>query len=137
MLWRNGVRPLRPDKGLLDDVFHFANIARPGIPGQEIYRLLREFLTRPAFFLDPFGQKMLREQGDIFSSFTERRKVQGNDIDPVIQILAELSFADELFEILVGSRDDTHVHFNGLYPTDSCEFPLLKDPQQLGLSHSA
>ena len=80
---------------------------------------------------------MFREQWDVFSTLAERRKVERDDVDSVIEIFAKLSFADELFEILVGGRYDTHVHFDGMSPADAGEFPLLKDSQQFGLSHSA
>ena len=80
---------------------------------------------------------MFREQWDVFSALAERRKVERDDVDSVIEIFAKLSFADELFEILVGGRYDTHVHFDGLHPADAGEFPFLKDSQQFGLSHSA
>ena len=51
MFGGDGVRSLRPDERLFDDVFHLSHIARPRIAGQEINRHLWRTLGSAGFLL--------------------------------------------------------------------------------------
>src|SRR4029453_4387933 len=135
MFGGDGLRALRPDERLFDDVFHLSHVTRPRVPGQKLNRLLGELLVRPVLLLDPLGQEMFRQQGNIFSSIAKRGQVQRDDIDSVVKILAELSFPDQILEVLVRRGDDANVDLYGLYAADAREFAFLQNPQQLSLRH--
>ena len=53
-----------------------------------------------------FGHKSADQQGDVLASFAERRHCNGEDIQPVVEILPELPFANRPFEVLIGSCDN-------------------------------
>ena len=57
----------------------------------------------------------------------------GNDVQPVVEILAELPARDHLREVAVGRRDDAHVDADRLVAADALELALLQHAQQLDL----
>ena len=91
----------------------------------------------PTVFFDTFSQKMFGEEWNILTALPEGGQIQRNDVDAVVEVFAELPLANEVFEVLVRRCDDTHIHLDGLYATDSGELSFLQDAQQLGLRHGA
>jgi len=58
---------------------------------------------------------MSHQQGDIFAAFTKRRHEEGNYIEAVEQILAEIPARDFLFQVFVRGCHDTDIcHYRGL-----------------------
>ena len=51
----------------------------------------------------------------------------------MIQILAELAFADQFFQIAMRGHDHAHVHLDRPVAADALHFLLLQHAQQLGL----
>ena len=76
---------------------------------------------------------MLHEQRDVFPAIAQRRQLDLNDIQPIVEILAEAAVLDHLRQIGVGRGDDSHVHFDRLAVADALELALLQHPQQLHL----
>ena len=66
-------------------------------------------------------------------ALSQRRQHQRNDVDPVIEIRAELSFRDKLFKVPVGRADKAEVDLQRLLAADALELALLQDAQELGL----
>ena len=75
----------------------------------------------------------VRQGENILFSFAEGRHAQRDDIEPVVEVLAEEVFGDGLFEILVSGRDDADVDFDGVSASEPLEFLVLEYLQQLGL----
>ena len=97
------------DHGPFYDILQLTNIAGPVVSHQPIDRLAAD-----AF--DPFsnpGRKLVHEkvdqQGNVIQPFAKRRQRQRKHIEPIIQILAEGSFANALEQITISRRDDPHV----------------------------
>ncbi len=67
----------------------------------------------------------------------KRRHAQGDDIDPVVQVLAKFSFLDRLFDVPVRRRDHAHIHGNGFRGADPVDNPFLEDPQDFCLQIDA
>src|SRR5207247_7544740 len=95
---------LRPDEGdgTLDGVLQFADVPGPAIADQH----LEGFASQP---LDGFllrcgmpVEQMLGDQRDVLDPFPERRDVEGKDIKPVEQVVAELCLGDEGLQIMDG-----------------------------------
>ena len=57
----------------------------------------------------------------------------GKDVEPVVEVLAELAVGDQLLEVAVRRRDHAHVDANGLAAADALELALLQHAQQLDL----
>src|SRR5439155_25580062 len=56
-----------------------------------------------------------------------------DDVQPVIQVLAEAPRLHLGLEVLVGGREDAHVDLQGAVAADPLELALLQDAQDLGL----
>src|SRR6516165_4073613 len=76
---------------------------------------------------------MSRQQRNVFSSFLERRHVNGDDAQPIVQVFPELLQADSLHQIGVGCCHDTNIHSDWSVRTEPSQLFLLQYAQQLDL----
>lgn len=118
---------------LLDDVFQFADIARPVVVVQGCHRLLGEADSGLAVFAAIFFYEMVGKHGDIFAAFPERRDLEFDDVEPVIEIFPEVFTADQFFQVFVGGGDDLDVGMIRLCVAQRLEFLFLDQAQQLDL----
>ena len=80
------------------------------------------------------GQEVADQQGDVVEPVAQGRQVDGDDVQAVVQVLAEAAAASiSLLQVPVGGRDDAHVDVPHLVLAHAAELPLLQDAQQLGL----
>ena len=61
--------------------------------------------------------------------------MQRDAVQPVIQILSELSFLNHLVHIAVRGADHVQVDRNRLIASERDHFAFFDDPQQSGLQH--
>src|SRR5689334_18056510 len=83
---------------------------------------------------------MVYQQGNIFHAVAQRRQAYADDVQPIIQVFAELTFFDQLFQVHVGSSNDADVDLDFLHSTQMHELAVLEHAQDLGLrieSHGA
>ena len=76
---------------------------------------------------------MGRQQRDILGPLVQRRQVNLDHVQAVVQILAELPLLDHLGQRAVGGSDHAHVYLDRFRATHSLEGALLQDAEQLGL----
>ena len=76
---------------------------------------------------------MLRQQGNIFSSFPQRRHMQGHNIQTIKQIFAEAALFYFLFQVFIGSGNYADINFKNFRTADTGNFPFLQNPQELYL----
>src|SRR5262249_39047608 len=67
----------------------------------------------------------------------QRRQLDRNDVDPVVEVFAELAFLDGAFQVDVGRGDETEFRLDRLGAADTLDFAFLNRPQQLGLKIEA
>ena len=65
------------------------------------------------------------------------RHLDGDDGEPVEEVLAETALGDQLREVLVRGGEDAHVHAERLLAADALEGLLLQRAQHLGLGLDA
>ena len=75
----------------------------------------------------------MRQQHRIALAFAQRRDVDHDLGQAVIQVFTKPAFADLGFQVLVGGADHPHIDRNLLAPTDALDLALLQEAQQLGL----
>ena len=68
---------------------------------------------------------------------SERGEPEVDDVEPVVEILAEVAGADLLLQVAVGRGDDADVDLLRLALADALELALLEHPQQLDLQLGA
>src|SRR5579875_2262143 len=121
------------DQDALDDVTELTNIARPVVTAELVERGLGDLDARTAVLLAKLCEKLAGKRGDIFLAVAQRRHEEGNNVESVKEVLAEVAARDLLFKILVGGGDDTRIHMNRLAGTDGIEALFIESTQHLGL----
>src|SRR5205823_9360443 len=72
-------------------------------------------------------------QRDVLAPLGERRNVELDDVQSVVQVLAELAGRDALLELAVRRRDNAHVDVVRLVRADGADLPLFEGAEQLDL----
>ena len=89
--------PIDGHKGMFDGVLQFAYIAGPAIFHQSVEGILGDISYFPMKGLGMISHEMVNQQGNIFSSFSQRRKGNFEDMNPVIKIFPERAFGQKGF----------------------------------------
>ncbi len=108
------------------------------LPGQSYSRSRSsasgvEFEIAAAVLLPVLLEEVLHQQRDVVLALAQRRQVHGDDVQPVVEVLAEAALVDHRAQVDVGRRDDAHVDLDRLDAAEAHELALLDHAQQLGL----
>ena len=79
------------------------------------------------------ADEILQEKGDVVSALPEGRKLDGEDAEPVVEVLAELVLSDHVLKVAVCRRYDPDVGLYRLVAADPFKDPLLQDAEELHL----
>src|SRR5580765_8703369 len=77
---------------------------------------------------EEFGQLL-----DVFGSFAERRELDGDDVDSIVEVFPEASVFDRLFQIEVRCRDEPELGLNRFGSAHALDLTFLDRAQQLRL----
>ena len=121
------------DRRALHDVAELTNVPRPEILLEQVDRFLIHGADRLAVALVELRQEVLGQQRDVLPAIAQRRQLDGEHVQPVIQVLAQLARLDRLHRVDVGCGNHPHIHRLLLAAAQPPERPLLQDPQQLDL----
>ena len=117
----------------MDLVLELADVAGKLVrrePRERARRDAVDDLAEPrAIFLD----EVMHEQRDVLGPLAQRRQVQREHVDAVIEILAKPAACNELLELAIGRGDDPDVDAPILIVADPAELLRLQDSQQLRL----
>ena len=81
--------------------------------------------------------EVIDERRDVVAPFAQRRDLDRDHVEPVVEVLLEPAVADHLFQIAVGRGDDPHVHALRALGAERLELALLQHAQQLRLHRGA
>src|SRR5690606_37210249 len=123
----------RQDHRSLADVFQLANVSRPVVPLEQRRLLLRQRERRVTELLACPLEEMARELHDVVAALAERRNVDREYAQAIVEVLAEASRGDLLLEIAVRRRDDPDVDRVRAVVADALELALLEHAQELAL----
>src|SRR5262245_46550511 len=118
---------------LLERVLELAHVARP-LVRQE--RAVGGGFQRPRGASKTVGrgaEEALDQEREVFGPVAQRAEHHRDDIEPVVEVLAEGPVADLRLQILVRGCQDPDVHLDGPVPAHALELPLLQDTQDLRL----
>ena len=73
------------------------------------------------------------QRQNVFFAVAQRRNKNGNDRQPVIEILAELLFAHGFFQIAIGGCDHAHIHLHIANAANAPDHLVFQHAQQFGL----
>src|SRR5207244_63711 len=75
------------------------------------------------------------QESNIVTAFAEAREVNGNNIEPIVEILPESAVLDSFFERFVARRDNADVYVNRDVVAHSADFAFLENAQESALQH--
>ena len=87
----------------------FPHIAGPVVPAQCVHGFGSETRDLATEMRRRLTERMLRQQRDVIRPLAQRRHHQRQDVEPIVQVLAETPFADRLAQAHVGGGNDTDV----------------------------
>ena len=121
----------------LDQVAQLAYVARPVVLLQHLIGRRRQLLGLAAVRHGELAQKVIRQQRDILNTVTQGRHMKRDHIEPVEQILAEITAFNFVLQHLVGRGDHAHVHLRPFGRAHGLEALFFERAQHLGLRAKA
>lgn len=125
--------PAAQNYGPLHGVSQFPDIARPRVGFERCFPFGREPEERFGAGLIEVGEKRLGQGKNILRPFPERGNGERNDVEPVKEVFPEPSLGHPLFEIGIGRCEHPNIRSSGRRVAEAFKFPVLDEPQQLGL----
>src|SRR6266568_6895626 len=116
--------------GSLDDVLELSHIARPSIALEGDHGLVVDPPHPP---LPIPLQEGLHEELHVARPVSERRKLDGDHVDPVVELLAKLPLDGRLAKIAIRRRHESHVHIDETGAAHAPDLSLLQRAQELDL----
>ena len=119
--------------GTEHDILELADIARPGIALKHGEGLRVDAVDVLSLFRGEAGDEAADELGHVLEAFAQGGHPDGEDVEPVIEVLAEAPLLHEADQILVGRRDQPEVDLDRVLGADGIDLALLQRTQQLHL----
>ena len=119
--------------GPLQRVLELAHVAGPIIGHDDLEALARQRFRRLAALAGDVLEKRRHEDGNVFAPIAQRRKIDVDHVQPIVEIAAEAAALDVFLQIAVRGRDDADIHRNRLRATDRYRFALLQHAEELDL----
>ena len=128
--------PVGEQDHTLHHVSQLAHVPRPVVCEQRRTRLRGQRLGGESVVLARAREEVLGEEDDVFAALAERRQAQGEDRQPMIQILAESPGPHGVVQVLASGGDDPDV--DGLAPgaAETPDLVVLDDLQELRLERA-
>ena len=76
---------------------------------------------------------MADELGHVVEALAQGRHPDGEDVQPIIEILAEAAVVDQIDQVLIGGRDQPDIDLDRLLAADGIDLAVLQGAQQLDL----
>ena len=95
---------MRKDDRPFDEVFELPYVPRPRPARQGFHRLGRDFIDLLVHFPGILRGKVPDQHRDIFGMIPQRRRSNGKDLQPIVEIAAKEFVSHHLRQIAVSSR---------------------------------
>src|ERR1043166_5998082 len=124
---------LAHDRRSLDDVPQLADVARPVVVQQRRHGLRVQVQRMHVQLLAKLPQKGGRQLRDVFWTLSQRWNANVEDVDPVIEIGAELAACNGLSQVSIRRGDDAHVGSHRPRAAEAHELALLEHAKEFRL----
>jgi hypothetical protein len=118
----------------LNFIFQLADVARPPVLRKRVQHRRAQLDIRFAESIAGFAQKKRGQVWNLLAAFAQRRDVNANHAEPVVQVFAELTFSDFLLEIGICGGQHADVDALRARFADRHDFRLLQKSQKLRLN---
>src|SRR5580765_167877 len=105
----HNLRALGIDHQPLDHVLELTNVPGPRVRAERLHRRRRDFRDWRTIGRDVAAEEVLDQFGNVLAPIAQRRHHDVDDVEAVIEVVAELTLADQFPQIAVGRRDDADV----------------------------
>ncbi|MNQ75336.1 hypothetical protein D3C85_901260 [compost metagenome] len=126
-------RALAEDHRPLDGVLQLAHVARPVVVADRLERLGGELQRLAAHARTLAGQEHPGDLQHVVLALAQRRQAQRDDVQAVVEVLAELAVLGQVLQVAVGRGDQAHVDLLRLHRADPADLAFLEDAQQARL----
>src|SRR5208337_684707 len=116
-----------------DDIFKLPDIAGPLVSLQAFDGSLGHLLLGNILLQAVLFEKVLDQKCNVACTFSQRRDMDGNHVQPVEKVLTEFAFSDRTLQILVGCGQNADVDFNRSRSANPLKFGLLKEAKKFDL----
>ena len=116
----------------VNQVGQLAHIARPRIGLQRVGKVWRKSDGLFASGGVLLGKKA-QQQRHVGGALAQRRRVQGQHVEAVVQVFAKAASGNLGLQVAMGGSNHTHVHGHGLGAAHRVHHALLQHAQQLDL----
>src|SRR5580698_1099345 len=123
----------RKDNRTFHQVLQLANIARPQIPLEGSHGLLRDVFD---FFPNTAAEQLYEvrhKSRNIFPALAQSRQQDGEDVQSIIEVTAELTARYHLAQIAVAGSDEPNIHLVSSTASEPLELLFLQHSQQFRL----
>ena len=117
----------------LHHVLEFPDVAGPRVRQDGLAQTRGWADGWPAIAGGVFDQEELGQRDNLVPPFAQGRHADIDDLQPVVQILAELSRPNHLPEVTVGGGNHAHVDGDRAIAAEAREFAVLQHVKELGL----
>src|SRR5579863_8745883 len=119
---------------LADHRLQLTDVPRPRITHQGLESLGSDAVhLRFMQFSRKLREEVFEQQENVVAPFPERRKLDRESVQAVIEVLPEFPLAHHFLEVSVGGGNHAHVSLDRLIAADPLELLLLQDAQDLAL----
>ncbi len=118
---------------VVDDVFEFADIARPGMALKQFHGLRAKGQIGPP---QPFPieiEEIMRQRLDVGRALSQGGQPNRGDVQAKVEVFAKMLRLHRRFQIHIRRRDDADIDANGTPRPDANDLALLQHPKQLDL----
>ena len=117
----------------LDQIPELADVAGPGRVHQPLERLRRDPPEGALVGPGKLPDEPPDQEGDVAPPLPQRRKIDVEDVEPVVEVVPEFAQGHRVSQRPVGGGDDPHVHLDRLGAAHPEEGAALQHPEQLDL----
>jgi len=119
--------------GPLDAILQLADVSGPMVGDHHIDSWGRNAADLLAHRLGVLLDEIVRQQQDIVLSLPQRRQDDRENIDAIVDVLAELIGLDELLKVAIRGADYAYIGLAGLVAADALELAFLEHSEQFYL----
>ncbi len=121
------------DEDALDEIAQLADVAGPMILLERGEGVFVHLDAGPPVLGTKLGEKLFDEQRDILLAIAQRRDEEGDDVEAIEEVFAEVAAGDLFFKVFVGGGDDAYVDVHGVAGADGKEALFVEGTEDLGL----
>src|SRR5438445_4459933 len=119
--------------GPLQHVLELADISGPVVSLEDDHGLRSDAARLLAEVLAELLQEVRDEEGDVLATLPERGQLDGDDVEPVVQVLPEDTILDGVLQVAVGGGDEPHVGLHVLGVAHPPDLAGLDRPEEFDL----